>query len=271
MSNNNVQDHYKGITAQYDGIEALPHSRLSQDLVQYALGDCTGQIILDVGGGSGLHARNAIAQGATRVDNVDLSPEMLRNCDAAEERAGRKVGERVACFVGDATQPFDHLSLPGRDGSVGLYDIVMVIWTFDHASSIAELEGMWRNVAKYCRPGGRVISIRITNPWERHPSTFKYGVKISDMEAVPGGVKYVYTPMADPPFSCEATAMEARYNLNQASAMAKNFGFSDLEVVPTAEMPVIKEQSEYWQDFLDHPSFCCVVGTKEESQRTSIT
>ena len=265
MANDTPQDHYEGIAAQYDGIEALPHSLLSQELVQYALGDCTGQIILDVGGGSGLHARSAIAQGAARVDNVDLSPEMLRNCDVAEERAGRKPGERVACFVGDAAQPFDHLSLPGRDGSGGLYDVVMVIWTFDHASSLGELEGMWRNVARYCRPYGKVVSIRITNPWERHPSTFKYGVKISDVQAVPGGVKYVYTPQADPPFSCEATAMEAHYDLAQARAMAKRFGLVDLEVVPTTEMRVIKEQREFWQDFLDHPSFCCVVGTKGES------
>lgn len=258
-----------GITAKYDGIEALPHSHLSEELVQYALGDCTGQIILDVGGGSGMHARSAIAQGAVRVDNVDLSPEMLRNCDAAEGRAGRKPGERVACFAGDATQPFDHLALPGRNDAAGLYDVVMVIWTFDHASSIVELEGMWRNVSRHCRPGGKVVSIRITNPMERHTSTFKYGVKISDVQAVPGGAKYIYTPMADPPFSCEATAMEAHYDLNQARAMAKKFGFVGLDVVPTAEMSIVKEHSEFWQEFLDHPSFCCVVGTKGEDQKAA--
>ncbi|RMZ85698.1 hypothetical protein DV736_g6553, partial [Chaetothyriales sp. CBS 134916] len=263
MANDTVKDHYKDIAAQYDGLEALPHSRLAQELVQYALGDCTGQVILDVGGGSGLHARNAIANGAARVDNIDLSQEMLHNCDAAEEREGRKPGERVVCFAGDATRPLDHLALPGRSDSRGLYDVVMVIWTFDHASSISELEGMWRNVAQHCRPHGKVVSIRITNPWESHQRVMKYGVKVSDMQTVSGGVKYIYTVMADPPFSCEATAMEAHYDLNRARAMAKKFGFGDLEVVPTAEMPVIKENREFWQDFLDHPSFCCVAGVKE--------
>jgi SAM-dependent methyltransferase len=42
------------------------------------LGDCTGLKVLDVGGGSGLHARKAIDAGATVVDVVDISPEMMR-------------------------------------------------------------------------------------------------------------------------------------------------------------------------------------------------
>jgi len=262
MADYTAQDHYKDITSAYDGIEALPHSRITQDLVSYALGDCSGQIILDVGGGSGLHARTAVALGAERVDNVDLSPEMVQNADRAEQRVGRKPGERVRSIVGDATESFDKLDLPGRDGS-RLYDTVMVIWTFDHGSTLPELDAMWRNTAEYCCPGGRVVSIRITNPWDRHPSTFKYGVEISDLKAVTGGVTYKYTPKANPPFTCEATAMEAHYDIDQARAMARKFGFDGLSVVPAAEMPCVKEQPEYWQAFLDHPSFCCVIGNKK--------
>ena len=100
------------------------------------------------------------------MDNVDFNPQMLRNCALAEERAGRKPGDRVGTFLGDATKPLDHLKLPGREGS-GLYDTVMVIWTFDHASTMFQLETMWSNTARYCRPGGKVISVRITNPWDR--------------------------------------------------------------------------------------------------------
>ncbi|KAF2724574.1 S-adenosyl-L-methionine-dependent methyltransferase [Polychaeton citri CBS 116435] len=261
MAVNTTEDHYKGIATQYDGIEALPQSRLSEQLVQYALGDCTGQVILDVGGGSGLHARNAILKGAARVDNVDLSPEMLQNCDLAEEQAGRKPGEYVACFLGDATRPLNHLALPGRDGS-GLYDIVMANWTFDHASNVDELETMWRNVAQYCRPGGKVISIRIADPWGRHPSNSKYGVEVSDLQTIPGGVKYVYTVQTNPPFRCEASSMNAHHELSQARSMAKKLGFLDLEAVPFSELKIIKEESDFWKDFLDHPNFCCAVGMR---------
>ena len=40
-------DQYADIAAQYDGIEALPQSKLSESLVQFALGNCTGEVILD--------------------------------------------------------------------------------------------------------------------------------------------------------------------------------------------------------------------------------
>lgn len=258
-----AEDHYDSIAAQYDGIEALPHSLISRQLVQYALGDCTDQVILDIGGGSGLHARIAISRGATRVDNVDLSPEMLRNCDLAETKLGRQPGEKIACFVADATQPLDHLNLPGRDGN-GFYDTVLVGWTLDHASTMAELEGMWHNIAKYCRPGGRLVNIRTIDPFNRHPNSSKYGVKIFDVKPIPGGAKYFYAPVVDGKllFTCEAQAMEAHYNLNQAHSMAQKYGFDGLEKVPAMEMPCVKADPEFWQDFVNQESFCCVVGRK---------
>ena len=256
-----AKDQYENITSAYDGIEKLPHSKLTVELVQAGLGDCTGKVILDLGGGSGLHARSALSLGASRVDVVDLYPDMLKNCDTHERSAGREPGMRVRTYQGDATQPLTPLKLPGRDGS-GLYDIVMVIWTFDHAETLAQLESMWANTAAYCAPGGKVVSIRIMDPWGRHEETFKYGVKISDLKSVPGGVSFVYSPQADPPFSCEATALEVHYDLEQAVAMAKKYGFDGLEKVDASELKIVKGNPAFWQAFLDYPGFCCVTGTK---------
>lgn len=71
------KDQYDALAATYNAIEELPQSVLYQEDVRRALGDCTGKTILDLGGGTGLHARNALALGAKVVDVVDVSPEML--------------------------------------------------------------------------------------------------------------------------------------------------------------------------------------------------
>lgn len=46
-------------------------------LIKSALGSCTGQSILDLSGGSGLHARQAPGAGAKSVDVSGLSPEVI--------------------------------------------------------------------------------------------------------------------------------------------------------------------------------------------------
>lgn len=250
-----VQENYDDISAEYDNIESLPHSKLCQELVLHALGDCAGQTILDLGGGSGLHSRNALTKGVASVHNVDLSPEMLENCAAAEQKAGRKPGDKIVCIVGDATKP---LELPGD----ALYDVILMLWTFDLASTNADLESMWRNVSKHCRPGGKLISIRSTDPRTRPQNLAKYGVVPSNFEDVEGGVRYDFKVGFDKPFTVRATNMEANFNLELSRAMAKKHGFNHLEVLPVAEMPVVKADPDFWKEFLAHNVFICVTGTK---------
>lgn len=45
--------------------------------------------MLDLGGGSGLHARQAVDRGATHVDIVDVSPAMLEEGKSTSARLGR--------------------------------------------------------------------------------------------------------------------------------------------------------------------------------------
>ena len=140
---------------EYDGIDLLPMGYMHTALGAYALGDCTGQTVLDLGGGSGLHARTAVDQGAARVDVVDLSKGMIENGIANEGKLGRR--DRIRWYEGDISKSLGGIPLDEA------YDVTMVHWTFDHAESMEALEGMWGNVRRYTKVGGRLISIRMTS------------------------------------------------------------------------------------------------------------
>ncbi len=81
----------------------LPTSKLEAELILTALGDCTDRTVLDLGGGSGIHARKAVSSGSSVVDVVDISPEMMRIGQDAESNLGRE--DRIRWFQADATQP----------------------------------------------------------------------------------------------------------------------------------------------------------------------
>ncbi|KAK4497659.1 hypothetical protein PRZ48_010312 [Zasmidium cellare] len=264
MTTKDQQD-YDDIATKYNHIESLPHSRISQELVLQALGDCTGQVILDLGGGTGLHARNAIKAGAARVDNVDISPAMLAGCEKLETAAGRKPGEKVQCFVGDVSKPLEEqITLPGRDGN-GSYDVVLMIWTFDHATTLPELETMWSNVSRYCAPGGKLITIRSSDPRKRPKGlgSGKYGVKLHSLEDVPGGVRYHFTAgFGEEAFTAVATNLEANMDLEKARGLARGVGFDGLEAVDPRGCACVKEDPEFWEEFVGGGGFGCVVGRK---------
>lgn len=193
------KDQYNALAATYNAIEESPQSELYQEDVKRALGNCTGKTVLDLGGGTGLHARHALTAGAKFVDVVDISPAMLeigKDMDTSETR--------LRWHIGDITKPLADQDLTlEKEG----YDVTMVNWTFDHAETLAELEEMWQNTATYTKLGGKLISIRMANPRATSAIEGKYGVSFSHIEPIAGGLKYVYTAHIDPPLSCPATTM----------------------------------------------------------------
>lgn len=252
---------YRDFAPQYDAIETLPISSLYQQLVEYALGDdCTRMAVLDLGGGTGLHARKAVDRGARVVDNVDISPDMLEHGRAAGVKMGR-ADEPIRWFVGDMSRPLRRSpELPLEEDG---YDIVMVNWTFEHAENMEELETMWANSAAFCKPGGKFISIRMANPWAKTEG--RYGVTLSDQVAIPGGARYLYTNHTDPEFGATGTTMEASWDFEQSRALAAKHGFEDFAKVPEDEMGVVKSDPEFWSLHLKDPMIICVTARKRSS------
>lgn len=166
----------------YNDASVLPAVLLESQLIKLAIGDAADLVVLDIGGGSEIHAREAVEAGARRVDIVDLSPEMLKVAEGMEKSLDRKGCMRF--FEADVAKPMDHLPLDAE------YDIVMANWVFDHAGDVDTLKAMWANISKYLKPGGRFLGIRMADLLGPAASTDKYGLSLKNVKPTPDGFAY---------------------------------------------------------------------------------
>ncbi|KAK4642216.1 hypothetical protein QC761_507070 [Podospora bellae-mahoneyi] len=249
---------YDPIATQYTSYTTVPDMRLETSLVRTALGPCQPtDTILDLGGGSGLHARTAVDLGAGRVDVVDISPEMLLAGRQIEESLGR-TDRRIRYIHSDVTKPLPpHLAEQK-------YDVVMANWVLDHAESMDDLIGMWRNIASALKPGGRFVNVRVRCLRAEYLTRGKYGVVFSDFkEIITGGPGWRYNVsfrLDGVPVVFEATSMEATLGLDHS--IPESMGMGGWGVVRLEEDEVVKEDREYWADHVREPSFVVVVGRK---------
>jgi SAM-dependent methyltransferase len=81
---------YESVANGYASYDQLPLAKLEAELVERAIGNCTGSTVLDLGGGEGQYARKAIELGAELVDVLDISPAMLALGIEAEKKIGRE-------------------------------------------------------------------------------------------------------------------------------------------------------------------------------------
>ncbi|KAH8896593.1 hypothetical protein GQ53DRAFT_803488 [Thozetella sp. PMI_491] len=220
---------YDSQGGQYGDYAAqIPFGKLETELFRAALGECTGLTVLDLGGGSGLKAREAVDAGAAAVDVVDLSVEMMRAGEEVENSLGRE-GPVISWHTGDITQALTHLPLRPS------YDLVLVGWTFDHAHDLVEYEG-----------------VRVTDPrsatWDG-----RYGARTSAFEETAHGLHYRYTFLLDPPLEFEASSI----NLSMAgnTELPEKYGLTDFSMVAPEEMSVINEDPGFWKPFVDDPGF----------------
>jgi SAM-dependent methyltransferase len=245
---------YNSLAPKYASVEKLPCSKLEGQLVQNALGDCTALKVLDLGGGSGLHARRAINAGATVVDVVDISPEMMRAGQEIETSLGRK--DRIRWFEADLTKPVTEQVDLEKDE----YDIIMANWVFDHATSISELRSMYENVVKNLKSGGKFIGVRAKSIRAQYMSYGKYGVTFTNVTEIPGGLKYQVNCVTKPPFSFDATSMESTYSLSDD--IGKELGLVEIKAIPAEDTELVKNDREFWEDYLKDPNFVVVVAKK---------
>lgn len=133
--------------------DANPLPILESTLIANLLGDIRGLDVLDLGCGTGRHALSMANRGA-RVTAVDFSDGMLNR--AREKRADLDV-----TFQGcDLTAP-----LPFPPAT---FDRVLCALVLDH---IANLESLFREMRRVCRPGGFVAISTV------HPAMLLRGVQ----------------------------------------------------------------------------------------------
>ena len=101
-----------------------------------------GHLVLDAGSGLGGPARYLAETFGCRVEGVDLSPDYVAVARLLTDRAG--LAEQVTF------QEADLLRLPFEDGRFDL------VWTQHVAMNIADRDGLYRELQRVLKPGGRL-------------------------------------------------------------------------------------------------------------------
>ncbi|RMD44891.1 hypothetical protein DV735_g138, partial [Chaetothyriales sp. CBS 134920] len=255
---NSVQGTYAQNADAYGQFIATPLGTLEQQLFDLSITDCGGLKVLDLGGGTGLRARDALKAGARSVDVVDISREMMAIGQEYEKSINC---DRITWYHGDVSKPLDDLlQKPPQD--LGPYDMVIANGIFDHAHNAEELETMWYNSAAYLKPGGRLIANR-NNPLSTAATTGgKYGVRFTDFRDFPGGFSYRYrTTTTDPLLVFESIALDVYYS--GSLEIPRKF-FTDFQNVPWEDTPVVKADPEFWKEYLSDPILYIFTARKRE-------
>jgi SAM-dependent methyltransferase len=250
-----AQEDYDKTAALYDDYNLLPSGRLESELIKIALGDCNGLAILDLGGGTALHAREAIELGATHVDVVDVSSKMLDVGRRYVQDTDPAAAQKTRFFQADVSKSLSHLPLR-KD-----YDLVMANWIFSFADSVEVLEGMFRNIVDYLKPGGRFIGVRDADPWSPALESRKYGGYCEWVKEIPGGVQYLCVLISTPPIKFAGSSLEVIYS--GSTEMYEKFGLTEVSLVPYEKAEVVQKNREFWQLFLDRPSLAVVQAVKK--------
>ncbi|KAK8016018.1 ubiquinone menaquinone biosynthesis C-methyltransferase [Apiospora marii] len=230
MENNNpTQDNYDEQAKAYSQFISTPLGTLEKELFELCIRDCDGMKVLDMGGGTGLRARDALRAGAGSVDVVDISAEMMRHGQAYEKSIGR---DRITWYQADP------------------YDMVIANGIFEHAQNLQEFEAMWRNAAAYLKPGGRLVSNRNDPRSAAARGDGQYGVVFDDRVVLDDRITFRYRALTEPTLVFESNALEAHY---AGSFEIPGQYFEDFQNVPFEETPVVQADREFWKGYLEDP------------------
>ena len=252
-----IKKDYNNAAVTYSDYSLLPSAQLESQHVKLALGDCTDLTILDLGGDTGVHAREAIDLGALHVDIVDISPEMLKVGQKLEKSLGRM--NIIRFFEADVSKPLSRLPLLESG-----YDVVMGNWIFSHAATVEVLEGIFRNITSYLKPGGCFVGARGVHNDLESPSLDigKYGVTTKRMENIPGGVKFRCVLHCTPAIEFEVTSLKIM--TSGSDEMYEKFGLTDVTVVPYESTEIVQRDPEFWQLFPDQPTYAVAKAVKKQ-------
>lgn len=248
---NDHSQEYDRISEEYDKIKVLPGTaplvRLIDRLAPAVL-DWTGVSVLDLACGTGFGLRKARQLGATRVVGIDINEEMLRVARVMSE-------SNTELYVADCYRDLGHLPL-----EPGSFDVVTGFWLATCATTKQDVAGMWTNVSKYLRPGGKFIGSAGFVNSTTSDFAAKYGPKIDFIERTAVGEKISLEFQTEPIVQYDSYNVDREVLDSEAEAAGLSITYvqpSILDVDVTAE-----HDRDWWRDFLEDTACDMIVGTK---------
>jgi toxoflavin synthase len=262
MANSNDQNpQYDAIATSYDRLWLVPAVAPLLPLLRStidSLGTVPDASVLDLATGTGIGLRIARAAGASRLVGVDISPRMLA--------IARITTPGGILHTADCSKPLDGLGL-----EPGSFDIVLGIWLLNQCHSVAELAGMWGNIARYLKPGGSFVGV-IENHDIVHPvsvRSFKYGAMESKVTEFENGKGWSVHVAFETKPKIEIDGF--RYRKDIFETEARNAGMGEItyhspqmeHVKETIREGTEEEDTAWWDEFLNEPPNFVVVSRKE--------
>lgn len=266
---NEVRDIYDTQAAEYNALMSTPFGVLESQLVSNALrgiGICKGAMVLDLGGGTGMRAQQALGLGAAQVDVLDISAEMMATGKRDAERllGHENATTKLRWFLRDVTRPLysenEKEARPVAIREQGSYDIVMGNWIFDHVSNIKVLEAIWLNITKALKLGGYFIGVRACDPRTRAMTTGKYGPTCQSFEPFPGGLYYSSIIPARQPVHLDNASLEVSYS--GSTELHHKYGFAQVEIEKPEMTDVVQSDPKFWDLWIGEPGSVVVKAKK---------
>lgn len=270
--NNENTDTYAGVASIYERVWTVPVTAPLLNLFDRLLSSDGVQIhpprILELACGTGFLLRRA--RQALRPDyiiGVDISNDMITEARRIEADASRPDGSSLApinFLVADCSQPIVALADQREQ-----FDFVMANFLFNYAQTEDEMAGMWRTVATYLKPGGKLlattqsfdafpISVR-ANKYGMHVTEAEGGASSTDSIAVRQKLEFGWPGYFHVEFESFVITDQAVWERTAAAAGVEDlqfhrFGKGDIPLkAKTPDGEKSKDNMEYWTELIDHP------------------
>ncbi len=234
---------FDNIALQFQKLNKLPY-RLYGEAYTYLnlIGDVAGKSILDLACGEGFFTRLLKQNGAARLVGVDISSEMIKLARLEEA----SVPLDIEYIIADVMEI----------GSIGSFDLVVVSYLLNCASTKEQLLKMCQAIAIHLKPGGRFVSLN--NNLELLPEFYhkhqKYGIARRCAQSLQEGTPITLTLSI--PDDGESISID-NYYLSQATYewALMSAGFKEIRWHHPIVSPkgIQKFGSEFWQDYIDYP------------------
>ncbi len=239
---------YDAIAEAYRDSKQLPFRGVIERYTLFdTLGGIRGSRVLDVACGEGFYTRMLKQAGAAEVTGVDLSAEMIRLAELAEQQS--PLGCKYVCRDVAEYTPTEPV------------DIVVAMFLLNYAKTAEQLRRFCHVCHDALRPGGRFVGVNdnILNPPKRDGMWTQYGFERACSRCPKEGdaILYRVTNEDGRQFQFENFYLEPRTYRNAFRATGfREFRWVDLSIDPD------QRDNPYWDGFIKNPPILAFSATK---------